>query len=503
MRNSFKDLIKHSAVYGFGQVLSRMASFLLLPLYTRYLTPADYGVIALLDFASTILAILIGAGMAQAVTRYHFDATSEDERNSVWWTGLTFLLCMSTTFLLVGLLFREGLAELTLGGGIEKGGFFFALILPTMWVNVVGQFLHGYIRVRKWSTVSVAVSQFRLFLNIGLNVYFLAVMDLSITGILLGNLIAGAVVTFTFFVLFLRSLSSYSFHQALVAKLWRFGGPLIANTLLGSALHQGNRYILRYFVDMDQVGIYSVALGIGQGVYFLYMLPFSMIWNVMMYEIAEQSDSRMIFSRVFEYVSYGLALLLLGISIFANTILEIMTTSEYMPAAELIPPICLAYLLYSLHEHFKVPVLLAKRTVALLPVSGLAVCANIGLNMLMIPILGTVGAAWASVGTFVVYSFVGLYRFRKIDAIKYPFKRFGLVLTSMILSLVMFQSFVEEEPTSWITLGMGALVWVFWLVAIFGLPLRNLLKHNNLEDIKKVFQRKGQGVTQLVGGGKA
>jgi len=498
MGNSHKDLIKHSAIYGFGQILSKMASFLLLPIYTRYLTPADYGVIAILDFVTTLLAIMIGAGMAQAVTRYHFESNSEGEQNSVWWTGLTFLLGISTAFLLLAFQFREGLAGLTLGESIIHGGFYYALILPTMWLNLITEFLDGYIRVRKWSTISVCVNLFRLFFNVGLNVFFLAVMDLGITGILIGNLITGAVVLVTFLIIFIRSMDSYSFHRPLVVKFWRFGGPLIVTALLGTAMHQVSRYLLRYFVDMDQVGIYSVGLGIGQGVYFLFILPFCMIWNVLVYEIAEQPNARKIFSSVFEYVTYGLALFLLGLSLFAKPILEIMVTAEYLSAAEFIPILCVGYLLYSLHEHFQVPVLLAKRTMTLLPVAGLAVCVNIGFTLFFIPVIGTVGAAWASVVQFAVYSFVGLYRYRKIDEIPYPFKRVGLALVSMIITFVVYQLLVEGEPTSWKTLGIGALLWVFWLTAIFARPLRELSKHYDWEDIKKVFQKSDQGATQLI-----
>ncbi len=503
MRNSFKDLIKHSAIYGLGQVLSRMASFLLLPIYTRYLTPTDYGIIAILDFTGTILAIVTGAGMAQAVTRYHFDVKSEEERNSVWWTGLTFLLAISTTFLLISLLFREGLAELTLGEGIHNGGFYFSLILPTICVGVIGQFLEGYVRVRKWSAIAVGINQFRLFLNVGLNVYFLAVMDLGITGILIGNLITGTIITIAFFILFVKSLSSFSFHQELVVKLWRFGGPLIVNAWLGCLMHQANRYFLRFFVDMEQVGIYSVAFSIGQGVYFLYILPFSMIWSVVVYEIAEQPDAKMIFSRVFEYTMYGLALFMLGISLFARTIIDVMATAEYMSAAEVIPIICLSYLFYGLHEHFKVPVMLAKRTMTLIPVSGFAVVANIGSNLLLIPLFGTIGAAWASVVTFAVFSFVGLYRYRKISVFEYPFKRFSLVLTSMIFSLVAFQVFIEEAQISWKAMGVGALLWIFWLVVLFGYPLRNALKNYSWEDMKSVFVKSSQETAPLVDSGKA
>jgi len=228
-----------------------------------------------------------------------------------------------------------------------------------------------------------------------------------------------------------------------------------------------------------------------------------MIWRVVVYEIAEQPDSKMMFSRVFEYVTYGLALFLLGISLFAKPILEIMVTAEYLPAAEFIPIICLAYLLFSLHEHFRVPVMLAKRTVTLLPVSVLAVCINISFNLLLIPRFGTIAAVWVSVLTFSVFSFVGLYRYRKIDVIEYPFKRFGLVLSSMIVTFVAYWFLVEGEQTSWNTMGLGALLWVFWLVGLFGGPVRALLKHYNWEDIKKFFLKNNPESSQLVDGGKA
>ena len=77
---SISDLAKHSSIYGLGQIISRFASVLILPLYTHYLSPADYGVIAILDLTTMILAMMIGAGMSQAVTRYHFEAKSEDDR---------------------------------------------------------------------------------------------------------------------------------------------------------------------------------------------------------------------------------------------------------------------------------------------------------------------------------------------------------------------------------------------------------------------------------------
>jgi len=187
MQGFYRDLMKHSAVYGLGQVLSRLASFLLLPVYTSYLRPADYGVIAILDFFAGIFGLLIGARMGAAITRYYFEAKDDVGRNQVWWTGLTLVLITGTAFLFPTMFFRDDLADLTLGTSVKHGAFFYALILPTMWLTIVGQVLDCYLRVRKWSGTSVCVNLIRLVLNISLNVYFLAALHLGVTGILVAN----------------------------------------------------------------------------------------------------------------------------------------------------------------------------------------------------------------------------------------------------------------------------------------------------------------------------
>jgi len=259
MQGFYRDLIKHSSIYGLGQVLSRLTSFLLLPVYTSYLRPADYGVIAILDLISGIFATMVGAGMGAAINRYHFEAQDDLGRSQVWWTGLTFVLITGTAFLFPALFFRDVLADWTLGTNMKQGAFFYVLILLTLWLNVVGSVLDTYLRVRKWSGTSVCVNLFRLVLNLGLNLYFLAVWHLGVAGILVGNLITGLVGTLILLVIFLKSQGSYSFNRPLLGKLWRFGGPLILVTLLSLLMHQADRYLLRLFLDMDQVGIYSVG----------------------------------------------------------------------------------------------------------------------------------------------------------------------------------------------------------------------------------------------------
>lgn len=483
MRGIYQTLIRHSAIYGVGQILSRLVSFLLLPIYTSYLRPADYGVMAILDLVSGALAILVGAGMGSAINRYYFEVQSDQERSQVWWTGLTFLGFGGLAIVIPGIFLSDFLGSLTLGPTIERGGFYYALVLPTLWLNVSEVLLADYLRLKKWSGMYVTFSLGRLILNVGINLYFLIVLQLGVTGILLGNMIAGALISVMLLVLVVRNLESYTFNPILAKQLWAFGSPLILTALLSLFMHQADRYLLRLFVDMSEVGIYSLAYTIGQAVNTLFLVPFTMIWNVVLYEIAQQPNARQIYGQVFRYFFYGLSLLMLGVSLFSGQFLHLLVAPDYLSATKIIPIICLAYLFFSLMEHFSVPVKLAKRTRELVPVTFLAALTNLAANLILIPWFGVEGAAWASVATFGVYSLAGLWRYRQIDRYDYPLFNCGVVLFGMICSYVAYQIMgVPKLGSLWAFCIAGA-IWLCWALFL----LRPLLRYFLVDGRKYVL----------------
>ncbi|MGH7818363.1 MAG: lipopolysaccharide biosynthesis protein, partial [Candidatus Binatia bacterium] len=437
-RNAPLDLFRHSAVYATGEILGRLSSVLLLPVYTSYLRPADYGVIALLDVTTAILAILLGSGMSAAVARLHFDAATDSERREVWWTGTTFVAIAATVFLAPLFVLNETVARLALGSSIESGGFYVALALPTLWVSLVGRTPDAYLKVRKWSGIYVTISLAKLLLNIALNVSLLR-LGLGVSGILLGNLIATGAATMTMLLLFARGVGGFGVSRALVPRLWRFGSPLVVTTLLALSLHSGDRYLLRAFLPMDDVGVYAIAYTLAQGVNTIVLAPFSSIWGVAMYEIASRPDARSVYARAFLYFGYVVLLLMLGVSLFARELLQVLVAADYLGAAELIPILCLAYVFFSLHEHFKVPAFLAKQTRALVPVFATAAATNVGVNLVLIPFFGTAGAALATLVAFIVFSVVAVQRYRRIDRYDYPFRTFALALFAMVGSYFTYE----------------------------------------------------------------
>lgn len=481
MGSNFREIFKHSAVYGLGQILSRLASFLLLPLYTHYLRPADYGVIAILDISVGVCSIVIGSGFVAAANRFHFDTEDERERDAIWWSGITVVFCTAGVLALALWMFRQPLSLALLGQETANGQLYLSLVLAQFPFTFLGLLPDAYLRVRKWSGWSVIIALGQLLLNIALNITFLA-LGYGIAGVLTGNLIANAIVSLVRFGILASSRGRFRFDFNVVKSLWVFGSPLIVTGLLSLGMHQADRYFLRLYLDMHLVGIYSVGHSIGQAVNSVLLISFSAIWGVVIYEIAARPDAKKLYVKIFEYYCYGVMLLMLALSLFSRPLIQLMTSSEFHSAAEVIPIISLAYFFFSLHTHFSVPILLSKRTKYLLPssIAGVTVCL-LG-NYWLIPRFGIWAAAWTCVATFLTYSFSGLVIYRRFDAFPYPFVKTGSVLLLMMATFVVFNWFFGVTETSVLSILMAGLLWISWAILLFGSTAIQLLRQRKSFD---------------------
>jgi O-antigen/teichoic acid export membrane protein len=448
----------------------------LLPLYARYLQPADYGIIAILDLTVDVLRVFLGRGLTVAVNRYHFDAKDEMEQSRVWWTGFIFLGITVTAIVMSAWCLRSTLAYFTLGPDQRFGEYYYTLVLATLWCGIAGELPATYIRVRKWSMLYVSVALICLFVNIGFNIYFVVIQELGVSGVLIGNFITAVMrMVVLLSIAFLNIPGPYTFQWSLAYKLWHFAWPLIGTSLLALIMHQADRYLLRLFLDLDQVGFYSLAYTAGQGINTLILTPFSAIWGIEIYEIARQPYAKAIYARVFQYFVYSLMLVVFGVSLFIRPLFEVLLPPIYIKSADLVPIICLAYVFFSLHEHFKVPAFITKQTMTLLPAYLSGAILNLMSNLFLIPLWGANGSAWSSVLTFFVFSFTGLWYYRKIDRYNYPMLRCGMVLIGMAASYMVYRLLLSSlfEPL-W-SLCTAAGVWIVWAIVLLGPPMWRLM----------------------------
>ena len=473
MRVQFRELLKHSGIYGVGQVLSRLTSILLLPIYTRYLSRADYGLLAILDLTVAVLGILLATGLQRAVNRHHFDRRDAGYHNRLWWTGLSLLV--TSLAIVVGPLWllRGPLARAVLGPEVDRSGHYLGLALITLSFVSLEQFLQAHLRVQRRSRLLVGLGLGRLAVNAALNLYLLVGAGLGVEAVLWGNLGTGVLAAGVFFAIFARERGAWSFDRQLVASLAAYGGPLVLTSLMAVGMHQADRYLLRVLLDLASVGLYSVAYAIGHGINTLILSPFSQIWYVVIYEVEGDEESRVFYVEAFRLFVYVLGLIMLGVSLFAEPLLHMLVAPDFRAASDLVPIICLGYLLFSLHTHFNVPALLTKRTRAIIVPHALALVTNVVGNLLLIPAFGIFGAAWSTVVTFAVFSFSGLLVYRRIDRLPYPLAVCGSVIAGMTFSYLAWRSLAPEWSGRPVVCAASAFaVWGLWATVLLAPGLR-------------------------------
>jgi O-antigen/teichoic acid export membrane protein len=320
-------------------------------------------------------------------------------------------------------------------------------------VQNVGQLVEAYLRVLKWSGLFVAISLGRLLLNVSLNVWLLVGMDMGVEGLLLGNLTASAIHAAALMIVFLKTRGAFRFDLSLSIEMLRFSMPLLVTAIMAMLMHEADRYFIRVYIDMDEVGVYSLA---------------HTIWHVAIYDMDRMPQADDIYARVFRWFLGGMGILLLGAALTVHPVLPLMTPDAYGDATDLISVILLGFFLFGLQLQFEVPAMLSKKTKRLVPGSVIGVVVNVVGNFLLVPAYGSWGAAWVGALTYASFSFTTLLMCRSIRPIPYPWKSSILVSAGLCGTYVVLRYGLFPSVGLWTELLASVGCCAAWAVALFG-----------------------------------
>jgi O-antigen/teichoic acid export membrane protein len=382
-------------------MVSRASSILLLPVYTRALSPADYGLLALLEIATEIVTIAFVAGTRSGMLRFFFDAGDEGEKRRI----------ISTTFL-------------TEAGRAFAGAAMLAILAPWVWrygldgvgtttivrlaalrfaLGVLADTPGGLMQARGEARLSTAIVMVRLALLISFNLYFLLVLRLGVLGMVISGVIVNALVA-VFSVRWLNRQVGLVFDRAISRKLRNYGAPYQITMVGAFVLTFGDRFILQKFRDATSVGLYALAYQFGFLLLELGPGPFLRAWLPERYKLLKAP------AELNRHATQEGFLLLSGISVTVATaiivgsrpVLRLLAAPAYQPAADIIPIVVVAYLFHIWNDVMKFGIDAAAQGIYYTYSSWIATGIVLGGYLLFIPKLGGIGAALATLIAFVV-----------------------------------------------------------------------------------------------------
>src|SRR2546429_6436561 len=156
MIDRLKELLRISVIYGLGSIVARVLGVLLLPLYTRYLSPSDYGLIETLVALSAVLTALVAQGMKSAFFRFYFDSAEPARRHLVVRTAFWYVMAASTAATVLGIVLASQISWLLFGTHGHRGLVIAAFV--GLWAALNYEQMTSLFRVEQRSTAYVAAT---------------------------------------------------------------------------------------------------------------------------------------------------------------------------------------------------------------------------------------------------------------------------------------------------------------------------------------------------------
>jgi len=423
---------RNTLIYGLGGVLQRAVGILMVPVYTHYLTPNDYGTIELLDLTSYVVAMFVGLGLGSAVVRSYYDYEEPRERNEVISTAILFIVPVNAAVLVLLHFLSGPISQLVFGQAGNR--YFFNLVFISLVISILNGVLLSYLRAKQEAVLFAFLSVLQLALGLGLNIYLIAGRRMGVLGALYSGVITQAVMSLLLLSLIVYEVR-FGFSSSKLKAMLRFGAPLIPAGIGMFVLNFADRFFLRKYSSLSVVGTYALGYKIGMSLNTLLLTPFYLFWSAYMYEVAQKENAKELFARVYEYLMLGLLFGALGISLFARDAVNVLAPPSYWAAAGIVPIIALSYMFSGLFYYFQLGMALSKRTEYRAYAVGASAALNILLYFLLIPRYGAYGAAWATLFSFLVLAGLSQHFSQQLYRVPY---HFGKLVKATLVAAIIF-----------------------------------------------------------------
>ena len=460
LRESLRRLSGESIVYGFGQVSGRAVQLLLVPLLTRALIRQEFGVAELVaGYAASVLLVLV-FGLDGALARFFYQEPDRSARVTMASTSFAFRLATSLAVALVLAAAAGPLAGGLLGDPVYAK--YLRLGAATLPFSLVTLGCNDLLRVtfQPWKFVALNVTQ--TVLVAGLTTWLVLARDLGVAGVLYGKL-AGDALAAGLGVVLCRHQLRPRFDRAVLARMLRYGLPLVALAFAYGAIGSVDRWALQRFASLEDVGLYALAVKfftvvtVGVSAFQLAFMPFA-------FASAQDPGTPRLVARVLGLFVAVASAGALACGLAAPLAIRVLAPAEYAPAALPALWLCFAAVAQGAYTVVGLGINLSLRNAWLgFAALGAALMAGTA-NLLLVPRFGAEGAAAATLAAHVTSAALTYVIAQRFHPLPYRGLRLAVVYAAALALGVLMAHAAGTDAAGW-AMRAGAVLafaWVAW-----------------------------------------
>lgn len=449
----FKKLFKQTFIYGLATVLPRVLAVILVPLYTTVMLPEEYGVYATLMAYLILGNVLLSYGMETAFFR--FITKDGNQQKIVQSTTLTSITVSTFLFLGITLLFTNQIATVS---EFQPEYITYGVLILVLDALVVLPF--AWFRVNERPMRYAVIKIFNVVINLAFNLFFLLLLpklaengsfwnsfwfpENKVAYVFIANLIASAVTLLVLLPLYVKI--GFGFNKTIWKQMMKYAIPVLIAGIAFSVNEAFDRILLKYLLPENiaetQVGLYSACYKLGMFMT-LFVMAFRLGIEPFFFNHSGHENAKNTYATITKYFTLFGCLILLVVVVYIDVFKRILIpNSQYWEALKIVPLILLANLFLGIYHNLSVWYKVTDRTKFGAYISVFAAIVTLVLNYVLIPIIGYMGSAIATLaayGSMMVLSY--LYG-RKYYDVPYEVKKIsGYLLLAIGFSAISFYAF--------------------------------------------------------------
>ncbi|MBN1493449.1 MAG: polysaccharide biosynthesis C-terminal domain-containing protein [Candidatus Omnitrophica bacterium] len=481
IKKYLKEILKHSFIYGIGEVVPSILAIFLIPLYTRFLTPGDYGILSVMTTYVYLLSLVFMQGQDVTLLRGYYDSKKVGNAGSLIKTLAIYIACVVI-----------GVNCILLVAGFSYNFTFFAAVpfypygFIAMWIAAISVFLELFMLVvrlegRPLHYIFYTIMQF--LLATGFIILFVVFCGMRADGSLLGRLIAGGIVAF-FIIRYVKKYMRGRFDARVLRSSLAFGLPSVPAKLGMRCLNIVDIFLLERLSNLSQLGLYTLGYKYAT---VLYIVVYAVrnVWTPAFYKSESEGTGKVVFPQLIRYYFIVLLGVAVVFSVFAREIIALFTTDQYYESYKVVPYLLISFVCMGMYQVFSQSIVV-KNKVYLLPVcSWSALLVGVICHVFLIPRFGMMGAAYSSLIAFALLFILGVIFSQRLYPMRINWQMMFYALSCAVICILVSGSIQGVSLMAAIMIKLS--ICLFYAVFVFCFSLDALERRHGIDYIVNRF----------------
>lgn len=422
MLQHLKLLLKDSVIYALGNISGKVVGFILLPFYVEKLSTIEYGMLGTLEATFQLIVAIAGFNLHVAFTRWFWDKETVKQQKSVFFTTLTSVIFLALT-VVIGIYPLASTASQLLFDS-DRYVRLVRLVFISAGLELVGQIPATLCKMQRKPAMYTRNIIIRLAVVLVCTILSVVFFDRKVEGIYEAQ-ITGSVVYLLLFIPLIFKNMILKFETLILKKMLGFSFPLILSSSFGVILSIADRYTLNFISGLASVGIYSLGYKLANTLKIFIVMSVQLALTPTVFRMVDKPGIKRFLSKIMTYFTYGLMFFVIGISLFGQEIVKVLTAAnpDYWEAYTVIPFIAFGIVFGMMKDTTSYGLQIAKRTSVIAIVIAAVSILNMVLNILLIPIIGTIGAALSTLLSQIIYFGAMLHYAQRYYPVPYEFRK--------------------------------------------------------------------------------